>query len=60
MALELTRFCENAFRERLKRKHPKHSRKKIEEMVNAWYLSRPGAEFGDCDPQVTRRVRLKS
>ena len=54
-ALELADLAEEMLLLRLRREHPDASPDEIEQMVQAWYLLRPGAEHGDA---VGQRVAI--
>ena len=41
-------------RQALRREHPHASSEQIEELLNRWLATRPGAEFGDGPQPATR------
>lgn len=46
-AIELLDAAETLLRQRLKREHPAWSEAEIEQEIDRWYSTRPGAEYGD-------------
>jgi hypothetical protein len=46
-AFELIALAEDMLRARLRREHPKWTRRQVEARVVEWRLQRPGAEHGD-------------
>jgi Rv0078B-related antitoxin len=49
LAMELCELAEDMLRAKLRRKHPGSSAEEIEAMVDAWFMTRPGAEEGDAE-----------
>lgn len=47
VALELTQLAEQMLRQRCRRTRPELDDEAIEREVDAWYMKRPGAEYGD-------------
>ena len=47
LVLNIQKFAERAFVNKLKKKRPDITFKEISEEVDNWYTNRPGAPFGD-------------
>jgi hypothetical protein len=59
-ALELAELAEEMLRLKLRRSHPHATDAEIDGLVDAWYLSRPGAEAGDADGRPTTLPRKRT
>lgn len=56
LALELCDLAERMLRQRLVREHPGMPDAEVEELLDAWFLIRPGAEEGDSPGVKTTRA----
>lgn len=56
---ELAELAELMKRAQLERSKPEATEDEIEQLIDAWYAHRPGAEDGDAEGRVIERPRRK-